>query len=155
MKKILMVAALAIFAMSAASAQDKGSWAIGPKISAYTNTGANGAILGIGAMGRYSFTDNLRIEPSILALCHDDCSIDVGADMQYLFNIAPSWYLYPEAGVSANDIGDWSCGIHIGGGADFSLTHNLDLTADAKWMIQTATGFKNPFVISVGVSYKF
>lgn len=31
-------------------------------------------------------------------------------------------------GLSANDIGGWSCGINLGGGADFSVARNWDLS---------------------------
>ena len=62
MKKILLTAIVALFAVTAASAQDKGNWALGPRMNIYTNTGD--AVVGLGAFGRYSFTDNWRIEPS-------------------------------------------------------------------------------------------
>ncbi len=153
MKKIIIVALAALFASTTVAAQDKGAWGVGPKIGVYTNVGADGAILGIGASGRYSFTDNLRIEPTILALCHDNCSIDFSAELQYLFEIAPSWNLYPMAGLSANDIGDWTCGINLGGGADFSVARNWDISASVKWMIRTY--HRNPIVIGVGATYKF
>ena len=40
MKKILLTAIVALFAVTAASAQDKGNWALGPRMNIYTNTGA-------------------------------------------------------------------------------------------------------------------
>ena len=49
MKKILLTAMAALFAVGAVSAQDKGKWALGPQIGVYTNTGADGAIFGVGA----------------------------------------------------------------------------------------------------------
>lgn len=155
MKKTLLIAILALFAAITASAQDKDNWGIGPKIGVYTHTGAEGAIFGVGATGRYSFTDNWRVEPSILALCKNGCSVDISCDVQYLFNICRDWRLYPMAGLSANDIGDWSCGIDLGGGADYSINRRWDISASAKWMIQTARWHKNPIVISVGAIYKF
>ena len=75
MKKILLTAIVALFAVTAASAQDKGNWALGPRMNIYTNTGD--AVVGLGAFGRYSFTDNWRIEPSLTALLHSGCSIDI------------------------------------------------------------------------------
>ena len=81
---------------------------------------------------------------------------------QRLFNIAPDWHIYPLAGISANDIGDWSCGINLGGGADFSITRNWDVSAGFKWMIQTAKDYvpgfvkrRNPIVINIGATYRF
>lgn len=155
MKKFLLMAIAAIFAFSAASAQDKGNWAVGPKLGIYTNTGFDGAVLGIGASGRYSFTDNWRIEPTLMAICEDDCSIDLNVNVHYLFNIADCWAVYPQAGISANDLGDWSCGFNFGAGTDFRLARHWDLTADFKWMVQTHKYWKNPIVISLGATYKF
>lgn len=155
MKKIIFSVVVALFAMTTVSAQEVGNWAIGPKIGIYTNTGANGAIFGIGAIGRYSFTDNWRVEPGITALCKKGCSIDFNADVQYLFRVADAWSVYPLAGISANDIGGWSCGINLGGGADFSVAERWDITAGVKWMIQTARWHRNPIIISLGATYKF
>lgn len=105
MKKMFFAAIVALFAVTTVSAQTPGNWAVGPKIGVYTNTGADGAIFGIGASGRYSFTDNWRMESGIMAICKKFCSVDISADVQYLFNIAPDWHIYPQAGLSANDIG--------------------------------------------------
>ena len=137
MKKMFFAAIVALFAVTTVSAQTPGNWAVGPKIGIYTNAGAEGAIFGIGATGFYSFTDNWRVAPSIVALCKTGCSVDISADVQYLFNIAPDWHIYPQAGLSANDLFGWSCGINLGGGADFSVARNWDLSAGFKWMIQT------------------
>lgn len=162
MKKIFLTAIIALFAVTAASAQYRGDWGVSPKIGIYTNAGADGAIFGIGAGGQYSFTDNWRIAPSIVALCKTGCSVDISADVQYLFNIAPDWHIYPQAGLSANDLGGWSCGINLGGGADFSINRNWDVSAGFKWMIQTAKDYvpglikrRNPIVINIGATYRF
>lgn len=162
MKKIFLTVIVVLLAVTTVSAQHKGDWGVGPKIGVYTNAGADGAIFGIGAAGQYSITDNWRVAPSILALCKTDCSVDISADVQYLFNIAPDWHIYPLAGISANDIGDWSCGINLGGGADFSITRNWDVSAGFKWMIQTAKDYvpgfvkrRNPIVINIGATYRF
>ena len=136
MKKIFLTVIVALLAVTTVSAQYKGDWGVGPKIGVYTNAGADGAIFGIGAAGQYSITDNWRVAPSILALCKTGCSVDISADVQYLFNIAPDWHIYPLAGISANDIGEW--------------------------MIQTAKDYipgfvkrKNPIVINIGATYRF
>jgi len=155
MKKILLTTIVALFALTAASAQERGGWAIGPKIGIYTNTGADGAIFGIGAAARYSFADNWRVEPSITALTKKDCSVDISGDVQYLFRVARWWSVFPQAGFSANDIGGFSAGFNFGAGTDFAIARNWDLSAGFKWMIQTAKHHKNPIVINVGATYKF
>ena len=90
-----------------------------------------------------------------MAICKKFCSVDISADVQYLFNIAPDWHIYPQAGLSANDIGGWSCGINLGGGADFSVARNWDLSAGLKWQPMFDDWRKNPVVISIGAAYKF
>ena len=97
MKKILLAAVVALFATTA-WAQTPGNWAVGPQIGVYANTGAQGAVLGIGAVGRYSFTANWRIQPSLMGICKAGCSIALSADVQYLFDVAPDWKVYPQAG---------------------------------------------------------
>lgn len=154
MKKIFLTLLAGLFAVSA-WAQEPGRWGVGPQIGIYTNTGANGAVFGMGAFGRYSFTDNWRVQPAVTAIFKSGCSVDISADVQYLFHVAQSWNVYPQAGVSANDIGGWSCGIHLGGGADFSVARDWDLTASFKWMIQTAKLHRNPILINIGATYKF
>lgn len=155
MKKTIFALLIALFAVCTVSAQDKGHWGVSPKIGIYTNTGAQGAIFGLGVSGKYSITDNWRIEPGITALFKTGCSVDVGLDVQYLFRIADEWSVYPLAGISANDIGGWSAGVNIGGGADFAVARDWDISAGIKWMIQTASGHHNPIIINIGTTYKF
>ncbi len=155
MKKILLTVVAALCMAGAASAQDKGKWALGPQIGVYTNTGGDGAIFGVGAVSRYSISDVWRIQPAVTFRCKKHCSVDISADMQYIFHPARFWKLYPQLGLSANDIGDWSCGINVGAGTDFSIARNWDLTAGFKWMIQTHKNWKNPIIISLGATYKF
>lgn len=154
MKKIILTAVVALFAATV-SAQEAEKWAVGPQMGVYTNTDANGAIFGIGAYGRYNVTDRWRLEPSVTALCKSGCSVDISADVQYLFDIARQWTLFPQAGVSANDIGGWSCGFQLGGGADFAVARHWDVSAGFKWIIQTAENHKNPILINLGATYKF
>ena len=125
MKKILLTAIVALFAVTAASAQDKGNWALGPRMNIYTNTGD--AVVGLGAFGRYSFTDNWRIEPSLMALLHSGCSIDISVDAQYVFHLGEGW----------------------------SVARNWDLSAGLKWQPMFDDWRKNPVVISIGAAYKF
>lgn len=145
---------VALFAFSAVSAQEQGKWGISPKLNLYMNTGDD-CIVGIGAAARYSFTDNWRIEPSLTFLCHDYCSIDLHADVHYLFHVANDWTVYPLAGIGVNDFGDWSCGINLGGGFDYSINNHWDVSASLKWMIETHKYWKNPVVLSLGATYKF
>ena len=155
MKKWILATAVALFAFGAASAQEQGEWAIGPQIGIYTNTGAQGAVLGVGAVARYTFADHWRVQPAITAIFHKACSIDLSGDVQYLIKVTPGWTLFPQAGISFNDLGKFSTGIDLGIGTDFNLTQNWDLTAGAKWIVQTPNNRRNPILINIGALYKF
>lgn len=93
--------------------------------------------------------------PGLTILCQNNCSIDLNVDVHYLFDVAPSWKLYPLAGLSANDIFGWSCGINLGVGTDYAVADRWNLSAGLKYRIQTARFARNPFIISLGASYRF
>lgn len=130
-------------------------WAVGPQIGIYMNTDMDGAVFGVGAYGRYSITNHWRVQPAVTALFESNCSVDISADIQYLFQVARRWDVYPQVGVGANDFGDWSCGIDFGVGTDFAVSRRWDVTASFKWIIQTASNRNDPFLINVGASYRF
>lgn len=179
MKKLILLAAVALCAFTTASAQEMAArtrntvdagtrtrtettnaterirWGVGPKIGIYTHTGGDGAVFGIGASARYSISSHWRLEPALIALIEDDCSLDINCDLQYLFTVARWWSLYPQVGLSGNDIYGWSFGVNLGVGTDFTLTRRWDLTAGVKWLIQTADNHDNPFIINIGAIYKF
>lgn len=130
-----------------------GRWAVGPRMNIYTNAGDG--IVGLGGFARYSFTDNWRIEPSLMALLHNGCSIDMSCDVQYVFHITGEWDLYPAVGITANDIGEWAAGLNIGGGFNYAVARDWDISAGLKWQPMFDDWRKNPVVISIGASYRF
>ncbi len=136
MKKLLLLLAAVVCISTTASAQDKGDWAIMPRINIYTAWDAD-TVFGIGAAARYNVLDQLRLEPALTLLCHDGCSIDLNCDVHYLFPVADRWNLYPLAGISVNDFGDWSAGINLGAGFDYAVADRWDITAGLKYMIET------------------
>lgn len=154
MKKILLTALAALFVgTTICSAQKPGQWALGPRMNLYTNAGD--AVVGLGAYARYSFTDNWRLEPSFMALLHDGCSIDLNVDAQYVFHVGNWWNVYPSVGLTVNEMGKWAAGLNIGGGFDFKLTSDWDLSAGLKWSPMFDDYRKNPVVISIGAAYRF
>ncbi|MEG0789582.1 MAG: outer membrane beta-barrel protein [Alistipes sp.] len=152
MKKIIFTLVIALFALSTVAAQERGGWGIMPKMSIYTNTST---IVGIGVAARYSITDTWRIEPGITALLHNGCSVDINCDVQYLFKVADKWKLYPLLGLSANDIGKWAVGMNVGGGVDYTVTRNWDISAGLKWQPVFDNERPNPVIISIGGIYRF
>lgn len=153
MKKLLIAAFAALCAVTTVSAQEPGNWALGPRMNIYTNTGDG--VVGLGAFARYSFTDNWRIEPSLIALLHKGCSIDLNVDAQYLFDLGGGWDIYPAAGLTANDIGRWAAGLNLGGGFDYQVAPNWDITAGLKWQVMFDDIRPNPVTISIGACYRF
>ncbi|MFR8223246.1 MAG: hypothetical protein ACLU9X_00115 [Alistipes shahii] len=90
-----------------------------------------------------------------MALLHSGCSIDISVDAQYVFHLGEGWSVYPAVGFTANDIGKWAAGLNIGGGFDFEVARNWDLSAGLKWQPMFDDWRKNPVVISIGAAYKF
>lgn len=155
MKKFLLSAAAALFACTTLSAQDKGDWEILPRLNIYTATGGD-AVFGLGAAARYNLTDAVRLEPGLTFLLHKGCSVDFNCDVHYLFHVAPSWNVFPLAGIGVNDFGNGSMGINLGAGADYKVADRWSLTAGVKYMIQTAKfTIDNPVIVTVGGSYRF
>lgn len=153
MKKLLFSAVIALFAVSAATAQERGQWAVGPKLGIYTNAGD--AITSIGVVGRYSITDNWRVEPSFSGLLHKDCSIEISCDIQYQFHLDQNMSVYPLVGVVCNDIGQFAAGLNVGAGFDFSISRNVDFNTGLKWQPMFDDDRSNPVVIFIGGTYKF
>ena len=69
--------------------------------------------------------------------------------------LGEGWSVYPAVGFTANDIGKWAAGLNIGGGFDFEVARNWDLSAGLKWQPMFDDWRKNPVVISIGAAYKF
>ena len=153
MKRLSLLLLLLLTTLSL-KAQEGSRWSLGPRMSLYTNTGDR-AIVGLGAFARYCFTDELRLEPSILGLCSSGCSIDANLDLHYLFHLNNHWTIYPLMGVAVNEIGDWAAGINVGAGFDFRVAESWDLTAGMKWMPMFKSSRRNPIAITVGGCYRF
>ena len=149
MKRLLLLAVAALFAVTV-SAQEPGGWTLGPRLGIYTNTDT---VMGVGAVARYRFDSNLRLEPSITALLHKYCSLDISCDAHYVFDMGVV-RLYPAAGITVNDIGNWAAGFNLGGGIDFDVASVVELTAALKWqaMIDERS---NPVVLMVGANFNF
>lgn len=134
--------------------ETRGRWAVGPQFGVYFNS-EKGGVFGVGAMVRYDIGPRLRVQPAIMALCKDDCSIDISGDLQYLFRVARWWTVYPQVGVGGNDFNGWSFGVDLGVGTDFAIARRWDLTAAFKWIVETDKDRKNPMLISIGAAYRF
>lgn len=151
MKKLLL-SIVAVLCAVTASAQEPGGWTLGPRLVIYTNVGDT--VLGVGAVGRYRFDNNWRIEPSITALLHKYCSVDISCDAHYVFDLGVV-RLYPAAGLTVNEIGKWAAGLNLGGGVDFNVANVVELTAALKWQAMFDDVRSNPVALMVGANFNF
>ncbi len=154
MKKLSLLLIFLFAGFVTTSAQEKGQWALGPAMKVYANTGMGG-VVGIGPVVRVNLLDGLRLEPSVMILTARGTSVDVSCNIQYAFEVAPKWYLYPIAGISFNDIQDFAFGFNLGGGFDYSLGYHWDLYLNVNWLAECASKLRNPVVSTLGITYKF
>ena len=52
-------------------------------------------------------------------------------------------------------MGDWTFGVNLGAGMDFTIARRWDFLAGFKWLIQTHKDSKNPIIINAGFAYRF
>ncbi len=162
MKKLLLLVCAAVMSLSAsAQAGDK---ALGAQLVFGSETNS----FGLGVKGQYYFTDQLRGEASVdYFFKNKGVSMwDINANVHYLFDVADKFKVYPLAGLGYTN---WSykyefeglpvvegtvgrLAVNLGGGAEYALTDNVSVNAEAKWQI---VNNYNQLVLGVGVAYKF
>ena len=162
MKKLLLLVCAAVMSLSAsAQAGDK---ALGAQLVFGSETNS----LGFGVKGQYYFTDHIRGEGSFdYFFKRKGLSMwDVNANVHYLFDVADKFKVYPLAGLGYTNWSykyefegapviegsDGRLAINLGGGAEYELTKNLSVNAEAKYQIISNY---NQLVLGVGVAAKF
>ena len=162
MKKLLLLVCAAVMSLSAsAQAGDK---ALGAQLVFGSETNS----LGFGVKGQYYFTDQLRGEASVdYFFKNKGVSMwDINANVHYLFDVADKFKVYPLAGLGYTNWSykyefegapviegsDGRLAINLGGGAEYELTKNLSVNAEAKYQIISNY---NQLVLGVGVAFKF
>ena len=162
MKKLLLLVCAAVMSLSAsAQAGDK---ALGAQLVFGSETNS----LGFGVKGQYYFTDHIRGEGSFdYFLKNKGISMwDINANVHYLFDVADKFKVYPLAGLGYTNWSykyeyagapvvegsDGRLAVKLGGGAEYELTKNLNVNAEAKYQIISNY---NQLVLGVGVAYKF
>ena len=170
MKKLLLLVCAAVMSLSAsAQAGDK---ALGAQLVFGSETNS----IGVGVKGQYYFTDQIRGEASFdYFLKNKGISMwDINANVHYLFDVANKVKVYPLAGLGytnwsyTNDVivieengnkrttefkgSNGRLAVNLGGGAEYALTDNVSVNAEAKWQI---VNNYNQLVLGVGVAYKF
>jgi outer membrane protein X len=154
MKKMLtaaICAALLAIATIPASAQRRGdlAWGVQGAIS------GESSLIGLGAKLRYNVTDPFRLQGSLTFFPENDylSAWDFSVDAQWLFPVDANITLYPMAGLGffnyrfdrrAYDMEEWHehrghhyshthWGLNLGGGADFRVADNMDITLELKY----------------------
>ena len=162
MKKLLLLVCAAVMSLSAsAQAGDK---AVGAQLVFGSETNS----IGFGVKGQYYFTDQIRGEGSFdYFLKNKGISMwDINANVHYLFDVANKVKVYPLAGLGYTNWSykleydnvtlakgtDGRLAVNLGGGAEYALTDNVSVNAEAKWQI---VNNYNQLVLGVGVAYKF
>mgnify|MGYP000847222430 FL=1 len=162
MKKLLLLVCAAVMSLSAsAQAGDK---ALGAQLLFGSKTNN----IGLGVKGQYYFTDQIRGEASFdYFLKNQGVSMwDINANVHYLFDVADKFKVYPLAGLGYTNWSykleydnvtlakgtDGRLAVNLGGGAEYALTDNVSVNAEAKWQI---VNNYNQLVLGVGVAYKF
>ena len=162
MKKLLLLVCAAVMSLSAsAQAGDK---ALGAQLLFGSKTNN----IGLGVKGQYYFTDHIRGEASFdYFFKRKGLSMwDVNANVHYLFDVADKFKVYPLAGLGYTNWSykyeyagapviegsDGRLAINLGGGAEYELTKDLSVNAEAKYQIISNY---NQLVLGVGVAFKF
>ena len=162
MKKLLLLVCAAVMSLSAsAQAGDK---ALGAQFVFGSQTNN----IGFGVKGQYYVTDHLRGEASFDYFFKNKglTMWDINANVHYLFDVADKFKVYPLAGLGYTNWSykyeyagapvvegsDGRLAVNLGGGAEYELTKNLNVNAEAKYQIISNY---NQLVLGVGVAYKF
>ena len=150
--------------MSLSASAQAGDKAVGAQLVFGSETNS----IGFGVKGQYYFTDQIRGEGSFdYFLKNKGISMwDINANVHYLFDVADKFKVYPLAGLGYTNWSykleydnvtlakgtDGRLAVNLGGGAEYALTDNVSVNAEAKWQI---VNNYNQLVLGVGVAYKF
>lgn len=166
MKRVFLILCIALFSMGA-FAQGKGDIAVGGNLS----YGFNSETFAIGAKAQYYITDQIRAEANADYWLKKEgfTWYDAIANLHYLIGITDKVKVYPLAGVgylgyssSARDFHEGNVTIKVGsssggdvffntgGGAQYSLTDKITISAELKYMSKDS----GQFWVSTGVAFK-
>ena len=138
MKKLLLMAAVAVFS-----------------ISGFAQTGEKSVLVkggyqteferfGLGVEGRYGLTDNFRVAPDVIFLIPNNhtTGLYVNANLHYTFPLQDNLTLYPLAGIAManNRVSfageswrDTDFGLNLGAGVDYNLDSNSYVNVEFRY----------------------
>lgn len=157
MKRLFLIAALAIFSLS--SFAQKGSTDLLPKIGYQTE---HKRFL-MGVEGRYSITDEIRLAPDIAVLFPNDhlTGLDVNVNVHYVISLAEGFSFYPFVGGAmlnnrysnhgnTNSFTDF--GLNLGAGVSYDIVAFGYLDFQFKYTIVDG---KDPAYFMLGYGIRF
>lgn len=142
-----------LFLTHGAAAQERGVMGLGPRVGIMARTGGE-TVYGIGAELRYNISDPVRVAPAVMWLFNAGCSVEAACDIHFMLRTARHWYVYPLAGATFRDMRGNKFGLEVGLGTDYAVGRHIDLSAGAKWIVETS-GCRNPIAVWAGVNFKF
>jgi len=157
MKKVILAIVLATLSLGVHA--QTGEKVIMPKLGYQTE--AERFFMGV--EGRYSFTENIRIAPSLSFMFPKDhvIGLDVDVNVHYVFPIQGGFALYPlVGGVMMNNryshdgltLKDTTFGLNIGGGAQYDVMNNGYLNFEFKYSFIEGT---DPAYFTLGYGIRF
>ena len=162
MKKLMMIAAMMLMSIGAFAQQ--GTTSLGVNVG-YAGYGNSYNPFGIGAKLQYEFIENWRGEFAYNYWFPKDKAgvMDFNLNVQYLFNIAENFTIYPMLGFTLGmthgdlykqifDGQEAIPGFNVGCGVEYKLTPELKLNVDLKY--QSCSKTKSYTVPGVG-SYDY
>jgi outer membrane protein X len=157
MKKLIIVAILAVFSLNAFAQQ--GAMDLLPKLGYQTE---HKRFL-VGVEGRYSITNNIRLAPDIAVLFPKDhlTGLDVNINVHYLIPLAEGFTFYPYVGGAmlnnrfsysgvSNSFTDF--GLNLGAGLSYDVTDNGYLDFQFKYTIVDGS---DPAYFMLGYGIRF
>ncbi len=161
MKKLLVIALMAVIGFSVNAQSQKGDMAAGVNLSLGTGSGFTN--FGIGAEFQWNITDAIRLEPSVNYFLESDfvSMWDINVDAQYVFDVANKLEVYPFVGLTVlgakADVWGYSAsstnfGANIGAGTQYWFTDKIAASLEVKY--QLVSDFDR-VVLSLGAAYKF
>lgn len=159
MKKFFTLISVAILATTALCAQSvQGEKSVVANIGYQSD--AKRAL--IGAQGRYTIADNIRIAPDVMFFFPKNHTLgfDVNVNAHYVFGVTPTFSAYPLAGLAMQNnrfsykgesagYTDW--GFNLGAGGSYSLNAENFINLEMKYIL----GDADCFVLAVGYGFKF
>lgn len=160
MKKLFLAVAFVACTLGAFAQSEKGEKSLIGNIGYQSNAER----FMIGAQGRYTIAENIRIAPDVMFFFPKDkvTGLDINVNVHYVFNVDPKLSVYPLAGIAmqnnrysgsngggSNGFTDF--GFNLGAGAGYDLGSNRFVNLELKYTFSDS----DCMVVALGYGFKF